>query len=76
MFNGLDLAIDREPFPSRAEVRAALRWWRANHPGRNVRTMHHGWYGWVLWTTDREAGVECQMMDVIRDYRAAGWPGA
>lgn len=49
-------------------VRAAVKAWRVAHPGRTVRPVSHGWYGWVLWTTDGEAGPEAEMAQVVVDY--------
>ena len=56
--------------PSRQEVRAAMRWWRDRNPQYpSAKVISHPWSGWVIWTTEREAGVQDYMAAVISDYR-------
>lgn len=58
----------RKASERRKLVRNAVKWWRQNHPGMKVKPINHGFFGWVLWTTNEEARAVAKMEDVITQY--------
>ena len=55
----------------RAEVRAAVAWWRQQNPGLKVRVVTDPFAGWVLRTVEGEARNVASMETVLIDYAIA-----
>ena len=59
----------------RNELRDAMRWYLAEHPGRVFRVISHPWYGHAIWEASSpghyEPGVVMQTSKLIELYRAS-----
>jgi hypothetical protein len=66
------MTIQFPPTPDRKELTQALKWYRDRHPlYTNVKTTHHGFYGWcIMGTVNMERTYLGQVMEeVVLPYR-------
>lgn len=59
-----------DPKTKRSITRAALKHWRESHSNLlPVRSLHHGWYGWVLESVSGDRRIVANVMtDCIIPY--------